>query len=61
LFKMYDCNYAFVIEVLTNDEFSYFENMNLSVSLLDPVLYTAQRTFYRSPFLFTVSEYIRSK
>jgi hypothetical protein len=32
----------------------YFENMNLSVSLLDPVLYTAQRTFYRSPFLFTV-------
>ena len=31
--------------------------MNLSVSLLDPVLYTAQRTFYRSPFLFTVSEY----
>ncbi len=33
--------------------------MNLSVSLLDPVLYTAQRTFYRSPFLFTVSEYMR--
>ncbi|CAA7267126.1 unnamed protein product [Cyclocybe aegerita] len=32
----------------------YFDNMNLSVSLLDPVLYTAQRTFYRSPFLFTV-------
>ncbi|KAF9485193.1 hypothetical protein BDN70DRAFT_871586 [Pholiota conissans] len=32
----------------------YFNDMNLSVSLLDPVLYTAQRTFYRSPFLFTV-------
>ncbi|KAF8896253.1 hypothetical protein BD779DRAFT_1433309 [Infundibulicybe gibba] len=32
----------------------YFDFMNLSVSLLDPVLYTAQRTCYRSPFLFTV-------
>ncbi|KAF8807008.1 hypothetical protein BYT27DRAFT_7190720 [Phlegmacium glaucopus] len=32
----------------------FFDRMNLSVSLLDPVLYTAQRTFYRSPFLFTV-------
>ncbi|KAJ6494758.1 hypothetical protein C8R47DRAFT_381452 [Mycena vitilis] len=32
----------------------YFQNMNLSVSLLDPVLYTAQKTCYRSPFLFTV-------
>ncbi|KAG6865902.1 hypothetical protein C0991_010735 [Blastosporella zonata] len=31
----------------------YFDRMNLSVSLLDPVLYTAQRTCYRSPFLFT--------
>lgn len=30
--------------------------MNLSVSLLDPVLYDAKRTFYRSPFLFTVSK-----
>ena len=30
--------------------------MNLSLSLLDPVLYTAQKTFLRSPFLFTVSE-----
>ena len=28
--------------------------MNLSVSLLDPVLYTAQKTYWRSPFLFTV-------
>lgn len=36
----------------------YFDEMNLSCSLLDPVLYTAQRTCYRSPFLFTVSEYI---
>ncbi|KAF7327903.1 Zn(2)-C6 fungal-type domain-containing protein [Mycena kentingensis (nom. inval.)] len=32
----------------------YFQRMNLSVSLLDPVLYTAQKTCYRSPFLFTV-------
>jgi len=32
----------------------FFDNMNISVSLLDPVLYTAQRTFLRSPFLFTV-------
>ncbi|KAJ7052617.1 hypothetical protein C8F01DRAFT_1261749 [Mycena amicta] len=31
----------------------YFQLMNLSVSLLDPVLYTAQKTCYRSPFLFT--------
>ncbi|KAJ7773192.1 hypothetical protein B0H16DRAFT_1880641 [Mycena metata] len=28
--------------------------MNLSVSLLDPILYTPQKTCYRSPFLFTV-------
>ncbi|KAF8206499.1 hypothetical protein K438DRAFT_1817313 [Mycena galopus ATCC 62051] len=32
----------------------YFQRMNLSVSLLDPVLYTPQKTCYRSPFLFTV-------
>jgi hypothetical protein len=32
----------------------YFDSMGLSVSLLDPVLYTAQKTCYRSPFLFTV-------
>ncbi len=31
--------------------------MNLSVSLLDPVLYTAATTCARSPFLFTVSKY----
>jgi hypothetical protein len=35
----------------------YFDNINLSVSLLDPILYTASRTLLRSPFLFTVSEY----
>ncbi|KAL0572188.1 hypothetical protein V5O48_009783, partial [Marasmius crinis-equi] len=33
---------------------SFFETINLSVSLVDPVLYTAQRTVHRSPFLFTV-------
>ncbi|KAG6857220.1 hypothetical protein H0H87_007639 [Tephrocybe sp. NHM501043] len=32
----------------------YFDRMNLSLSLLDPVLYTPQRTLLRSPFLFTV-------
>lgn len=32
----------------------YFERMNLSLSLVDPVLYTAQRTCLRSPFMFTV-------
>ncbi|KAG6918634.1 hypothetical protein DXG01_012753 [Tephrocybe rancida] len=32
----------------------YFDRINLSVSLLDPILYTAQRTCFRSPFLFTV-------
>ncbi|GLB41527.1 putative fungal specific transcription factor [Lyophyllum shimeji] len=32
---------------------TYFDRMNPSVSLLDPVLYTAQRTCHRSPFLFT--------
>lgn len=31
--------------------------MNVSVSLLDPALYSAQQTYWRSPFLFTVSEY----
>ena len=35
---------------------SYFMYMNFSTSLLDPVLYTAQKTLWRSPFLFTVSE-----
>ncbi|KAF8522542.1 hypothetical protein JB92DRAFT_2887791 [Gautieria morchelliformis] len=32
----------------------YFDCMNLSVSLLDPKIYTAQTTYWRSPFLFTV-------
>lgn len=32
----------------------YFAEINISVSLLDPVLYDAKRTFWRSPFLFTV-------
>lgn len=32
----------------------YFDTMNLSCSLVDPVLYTPQRTVYRSPFMFTV-------
>lgn len=32
----------------------YYDYMNLSLSLLDPVLYTAQKTYWRSPFLFTV-------
>ncbi|KAK0469828.1 uncharacterized protein EV420DRAFT_69089 [Desarmillaria tabescens] len=32
----------------------FFDRMNLSLSLVDPVLYTAQRTCLRSPFMFTV-------
>ncbi|KAA1467573.1 hypothetical protein DENSPDRAFT_901490 [Dentipellis sp. KUC8613] len=32
----------------------YFDYMNLSLSLLDPILYTAQQVYWRSPFLFTV-------
>lgn len=36
--------------------YSYFDYMNLSVSLLDPELYTAQKTYWRSPFLFTVGK-----
>ncbi|KAL0578178.1 hypothetical protein V5O48_003809 [Marasmius crinis-equi] len=32
----------------------FFTTMNLSVSLIDPVLYTPQRTLHRSPLLFTV-------
>jgi hypothetical protein len=36
--------------------FRFYAEMNLSVSLLDPVLYDAKRTFWRSPFLFTVSK-----
>ncbi|KAH8112586.1 hypothetical protein DFH11DRAFT_463167 [Phellopilus nigrolimitatus] len=39
------------VEILFN---IYFEKMNLSCSLLDPILYTAQKTYWRSPFLFTV-------
>ncbi|KAI0787822.1 hypothetical protein C8Q74DRAFT_1315611 [Fomes fomentarius] len=31
----------------------FFDYMNPSISLLDPVLYTAQKTYWRSPFLFT--------
>ncbi|KZS92814.1 hypothetical protein SISNIDRAFT_455434 [Sistotremastrum niveocremeum HHB9708] len=33
---------------------TYFQDMNLSVSLLDPAVYTPEKTFSRSPFLFTV-------
>ncbi|KAH9945337.1 uncharacterized protein BXZ73DRAFT_38492 [Epithele typhae] len=32
----------------------YFDYVNPSCSILDPVLYTAQKTYWRSPFLFTV-------
>ena len=35
---------------------SYFDYMNPSLSLVDPVLYTAGNTYYRSPLLFTVSK-----
>ncbi|PIL35715.1 transcription factor [Ganoderma sinense ZZ0214-1] len=39
----------------------YFEFMSPSLSLLDPILYTAQKTYWRSPFLFTVICGIASK
>ncbi|KAF5367470.1 hypothetical protein D9758_003782 [Tetrapyrgos nigripes] len=32
----------------------FFDLINPSISLVDPVLYTPERTVYRSPFLFTV-------
>ncbi|KAF8271195.1 hypothetical protein EI94DRAFT_1797367 [Lactarius quietus] len=32
----------------------YFDWMNISLSLLDPKLYTAQQVYWRCPFLFTV-------
>ena len=39
-----------------NSPFSYFDYMNPSLSIVDPVLYTAGNTYYRSPLLFTVSK-----
>lgn len=58
LFQMYVHTFLLLEQTQLNVTlYRYFERMNLSVSLLDPVLYTAQRTCYRSPFLFTVSEY----
>ncbi|KAI0073466.1 hypothetical protein K474DRAFT_194545 [Panus rudis PR-1116 ss-1] len=32
----------------------YFDYMNTSINILDPELYTPQKTYWRSPFLFTV-------
>lgn len=32
----------------------YWDYMNISLNLLDPELYTPQKTYWRSPFLFTV-------
>jgi hypothetical protein len=42
---------------IINNVFSYFDKMNDSTSLLDPILYTPPLTAVRSSFLFTVSEY----
>ncbi|KAJ6570517.1 hypothetical protein DFH09DRAFT_1261132 [Mycena vulgaris] len=39
----------------------YFQTMDISVSALDPVLHTPQKTCFRSPFLFTVVCAIASK
>jgi hypothetical protein len=36
---------------------SFFDHMNLSLSLVDPRMYTVETTLFRSHFLFTVSEY----
>jgi len=35
---------------------SFFDFMNVSVSLVDPIMYTVETTIFRSPFLFTVSK-----
>ncbi|KAK7690923.1 hypothetical protein QCA50_006026 [Cerrena zonata] len=32
----------------------YWDYMNISLNILDPELYTPQKTYWRSPFLFTV-------
>ncbi|CAL1716294.1 unnamed protein product [Somion occarium] len=32
----------------------YWDHMNISLNILDPDLYTPQKTYWRSPFLFTV-------
>lgn len=55
LFKMCVCR-SYHIILIVNVFGRYHDYMNPSVSLLDPVLYTAQRTYWRSPFLFTVGE-----
>jgi hypothetical protein len=56
LFSMYEIlSIFFKIAVLTSGV-RYFDYMNISLSLLDPVLYTAKQTYYRSSFLFTVSK-----
>ena len=47
------------MQPLTLGYVSYWDYMNLSVSLLDPIIYTTQYLVVQSPFLFTVSEYMR--
>ena len=52
------CSVYLVVMLTSLDR--YFEFMSPSLSLLDPILYTAQKTYWRSPFLFTVSKCTQS-
>jgi hypothetical protein len=54
LFKMY--SFLAYRPSLSNPPVRYFDWINISVSLLDPKLYTAQQVYWRCPFLFTVSQ-----
>ena len=58
LIKM--CVYAGSVLLITDLwYYRYWDYMNLSVSLLDPVIYTMEYLVVHSPFLFTVSKWIR--
>jgi hypothetical protein len=56
LFAMYVIHDSLFLSII-NSIFSYFDKMNDSTSLLDPIHYTPPLTAVRSSFLFTVSEY----
>jgi hypothetical protein len=57
LFKMYSF-FGYSLSSSSDPDLlvRYFDWINISVSLLDPKLYTAQQVYWRCPFLFTVSQ-----
>lgn len=56
LFDMYiPCNFCKFLSLIRRF-YRYFKYMNLSVSLIDPVLHTSKSTALRSPLLFTVGK-----